>query len=61
MAFIVSNLPSETAMCLQTFIVKTLIIKNMNSRHIYMKQKKGVREQDAGETERERVCVREGG
>jgi hypothetical protein len=44
-------------MCTQTFIVKTLIIRNIHSCHIYMKQKEGEREQDAGETERE--CVRE--
>ncbi len=31
----------------------------MNSRHIYMKQKEGAREQDTGEIER--VCAREGG
>ncbi len=31
-----------------------------NSRHIYMEQKEGERGQDAGETERERVCVQEG-
>ena len=42
-------------MCLQTFIVKALIIRNMNSRHIYMKRKEGAEEQDAGETEREYV------
>jgi hypothetical protein len=40
------------------FIVKTLIIRNMNSHHIYMKQKEGAREQDTGETERERVQER---
>jgi hypothetical protein len=44
-------------MCPQTFIVKTLKIENMNSHHIYMKWKEGAREQDAGETERER-CKR---
>jgi hypothetical protein len=42
-------------MCSQTFIVKTLIIRNMNSHHIYMKQKERAREQDSGETERESV------
>jgi hypothetical protein len=31
----------------------------MNGRPIYVKQKEGAREQDAGETEKE--CVREGG
>jgi hypothetical protein len=51
---IVSNLLSEAKMCLQVFIVKTLIIRNMNSHHIYMKWKEGAREQDAGETERVR-------
>jgi hypothetical protein len=55
---IVSKSLSETTMCPQTFIVKTLIIENMDSRHIYMKWKEGAREQDAGETERERVCER---
>ena len=52
---IVSNLPSETTVCPQMFIVRTLIIQNMNSRHIYMKRKDGAEEQDAGETEREYV------
>ncbi len=52
---IVSNLISETTMCLQMFIVKTLIIKNMNSHHIDKKQKEGAREHDSRETERERV------
>jgi hypothetical protein len=33
------------------FIVRTLIIQNMNSRHIYMFWKEGAREQDTGETE----------
>jgi hypothetical protein len=51
---IVSNLISEM-MCLQMFIVKTLIIINMNSHHIYMKQKEGAREHNRGETEIERV------
>jgi hypothetical protein len=44
-------------MCPQTFIVKTLIIRNMNSHHIYMKQKEGAIEQDTGETERERIVA----
>jgi hypothetical protein len=48
-------------MCPQTFIVKTLIIRNMNSCHIYMKRKEGAREPDTGETERERECAQEGG
>ncbi len=47
-------------MCLQTFIVKTLIIRNVNGHHIYFKRKEGTREQDTGETERERVCARDG-
>jgi hypothetical protein len=46
-------------MCLQMFIVKTLIIGNMNSHHIYMKQKEGAREQDAGEMEKGSVRERE--
>ncbi len=45
---------SETTMCPQTFIVKTLIIKNMHSHHIYMKWKEGVSVQDSGEIERKR-------
>jgi hypothetical protein len=44
---------SETTICPQTFIVKTLIIANMNSHHIYMKQKEGAREHDTGETVKE--------
>jgi len=48
---IVSNLPSETTVCPQMFIVRTLIIQNMNRHHIYMKWKEGAREQDTGETE----------
>ena len=44
---------SETMMCLQKFIVKILIIKNMHGRHICMKRKEGASEQDSGETERE--------
>jgi hypothetical protein len=31
-----------------------MIMANMNGHQIYMKQKEGEREQDAGETERER-------
>jgi hypothetical protein len=46
-------------MCPQTFIFKTLIIRNMNSHHIYMKWKEGAREQDAGETEKESARERE--
>jgi hypothetical protein len=46
---------SETTMCPQMFIVKILIIANMSSHHIYMKQKEGAREQDTGETEKESV------
>jgi hypothetical protein len=56
---IVSKSLSETTMCPHTFIVKTLIIENMDSRHIYMKWKEGVREQDAGEIGRESVGERE--
>jgi hypothetical protein len=40
-------------MCPQMFIVKTLIIGNMNSHHIYLKRKERAREQDTGETEKE--------
>ncbi len=54
---IVSKSLSETTVCQQMFIVKTLIIYNMDHRPIYMKQKKGARELAARETERE--CVRE--
>ncbi len=43
-------------MCQQTFIVKTLIIENMHSFHIYMKWKEGASVQDSRETEREREC-----
>jgi hypothetical protein len=53
---IVSKSPSETTDCPQTFIVKTLIIKNTHSRHIYMKRKEGASVQISGETERESVC-----
>ncbi len=52
---IVSKSLSETTDCLQTFIVKMLIIENMNSHHIYIKWKEGASEQVRGETERE--CV----
>jgi hypothetical protein len=45
---VVSKSPSETMMCLQTFIVKTLLIKNMNGHHIYIQMERRVREQDAG-------------
>jgi hypothetical protein len=37
----------------QTFIVKTLIIQNTQSHHIYMKRKEGASVQVRGETERE--------
>jgi hypothetical protein len=40
------------------FIVRNLIIKNTRRRYIYTQWKEGGREQDSGETERERVCVR---
>ncbi len=53
---IVSKSLSETMMCPELFIVKILIIRNMNSRHINMKQKEGASVQDSGETERESVC-----
>ncbi len=43
------------------FIVETLIISNTDNRPIYMEQKEGARELAARETERERVCAREGG
>ncbi len=46
-------------MCLQMFIVKTLMTGNMNGHHIYMKQKEGAREQDDGETEKESARERE--
>jgi hypothetical protein len=45
-------------MCPQ-FIVKTLIIRNMISCHIYMKPKEGASGHDRGETKRERESVRE--
>ena len=50
---IVSKSPSETKDCPQTFIVKMLIIENIHSCHIYMKQKEGASELASGETERE--------
>jgi hypothetical protein len=46
-------------MCRLMFIVKTLIIENMHSHHIYRKRKEGVSVQDNGETKRERVRVGE--
>jgi len=46
-------------MCLQTFIVKTLITGNMNSCYIYMKWKDGAREQNAGEIDKGSVRERE--
>jgi hypothetical protein len=52
--YIVSKSPSETTMCLQTFIDKILTIENMHSCHIYMKWKEGASVQDSRETER--VC-----
>jgi hypothetical protein len=56
---VVSKFLSETTMCPQTFIAKILIIENMHSHHIYMKQKEGASGQDSGERERERVRVPE--
>jgi hypothetical protein len=46
-------------MCLQTFIVKTLIISNTDNCPIYIEQKEGARGLAAGEAERERECVRD--
>jgi len=46
----------DNLVCPQTFIVRILIIKNTCRRYIYIQQKEGAREQDSGETERERVC-----
>jgi hypothetical protein len=43
----------------QTFIVKMLIIINTDNRSIYIKRKEGGKRLAAGETERERVCVRD--
>ncbi len=43
----------------QTFIVKTLIIENMNGRHIYIKMERRAGDQDARETERERESVQD--
>jgi hypothetical protein len=42
-----SKSPSETTDCLQTFIVKIIIIKNVHSHHIDMKQKEGTSGQDS--------------
>jgi hypothetical protein len=47
---IVSKSLSETTMFPQMFIVKTLLIENMHSHHIYMKWKEGASVQDSGET-----------
>jgi hypothetical protein len=47
---------SETTVCTQTFIVKTLIISNTDNCPIYIKRKEGERGLAAGETER--VCER---
>jgi len=47
---IVSKSLSETTMFLQMFIVKTLLIENMHSHHIYMKWKEGASVQDSRET-----------
>jgi len=40
-------------MCLQTILVKILIMENMHSCHIYIKRKEGASVQDSRETERE--------
>ena len=54
---IVSRFPNETKrFSPQTFIVKTLIIENTHSHHIYMKQKERASVQVSRETDRERVC-----
>jgi len=47
---IVSKSLSETTMFPQMFIVKTLLIENMHSHHIYMKWKEGASVQDSRET-----------
>jgi hypothetical protein len=44
---------------LQTFIVKTLTIRKMDNRPIYMQWKEGARELAPRGTERESVCVQE--
>ncbi len=49
----------QSIFSLQMFIVKTLIIENTHSHHIYMKRKEGVSVQVSRETERERECVYE--
>ncbi len=41
--------------------VYSIIIGHKHGCYIYMKQKEGEREQDAGETERENVQERDGG
>jgi hypothetical protein len=41
--------------------VYSMKIRKTNGCHIYMKQKEGERGKDAGETERESVCVCERG
>ncbi len=54
-----SNLLSETMMCPQTFIVKTLIIpKHEQFSYLYEKDKKG---QESKTLERQRESVRERG
>ncbi len=56
---IVSRFPNETmSFGPQMFIVKSLIIGNMESCHIYIRTERRRKELVAGETERERVCER---
>ncbi len=50
---IVSRFPNETKHFSPQTFVKTLIIQNIHSHHIYMKQKEGASVQVSGETERE--------
>ncbi len=45
--------------CLQTFIVKMLLISNTDDRPIYINWKEGARGLAAKETEREYVCERQ--
>ncbi len=57
-ATIVSRFPNETpSFGPQTFIVKLLIIGNMESRHFYIRTERRGKGLAAGETERECVCV----
>ncbi len=43
--------------CPQMFIVRILIIGNMQKRHIYTRRERRGNRLGAGETERERECV----